>query len=59
MAYKQPTTCQQVVDKRTGRRCGKPATMWVGLGAVLCYECGKKAADAADRYWRIGNYCGR
>jgi hypothetical protein len=50
--YKEPTTCQKVVDDN-GRRCGKPATMWIGLGAVLCYECGSEAAKIASRAWGI------
>jgi hypothetical protein len=48
-------TCQQVVDDRTKRRCGKPARprLRLGLYTILCDECAARAKRCALAAWGI------
>lgn len=46
-------TCQQVVDDQTGRRCGNPGKVRLGLFAILCDECAAQAERAVRAAWGI------
>lgn len=35
---KEVLRCQQVIDDKTKRECGKPGKYYPGLGFVLCKE---------------------
>lgn len=46
--------CQQVIDNRTGERCGKkPARIRIGLGAILCDEHHEYVKKMCLRAWGI------
>jgi hypothetical protein len=45
--------CQQVMDDRTKRRCGKAGKLRMGLCAILCDDCNTRAERIVRAAWGI------